>query len=64
MSKDHFPCNACGDVHHINDLDAKPPQLAGIKATSEMIAEAADTGADFTVLECAKCYRPAYTRLN
>lgn len=53
-------CSNCGKETDVAMLDGKPPSLAGKKATSEDLWEAADTGEDFTVLECKDCYGPAW----
>lgn len=52
-----LPCQCCGRSFPINKLDAKPPSLAGKKATNAMLAASTE---DFTVLECRDCYGPAY----
>lgn len=59
--KDMIRCHNCGKLTHIDNLDGKPPSLAGKRCTDADIAAAADSGAeDFTILECEACYGPAW----
>lgn len=57
---DTAKCACCGAVTPIDLLDGKPPSLAGKPATWDDINAAADRGENFTVLECKKCYGPAW----
>ncbi len=60
--KDHAPCHGCGTMTPINELDAKPKRLAGQPTTAAMVAEAAENGEEFDILECQKCYGPGWVK--
>lgn len=53
-------CEKCGAETPFHLLDAKPPSLADVQATWDDIHKALDAGEDFTVLQCRKCYGPAW----
>ena len=56
-NRDILPCGNCGCPTLVRKLDAKPGPGHW---TSEMLAEAADTGLEFSRLECGECYGLGY----
>ena len=67
--KDLERCDRCGAWHHINQLDSKPKSIAkyatltrkilwllGKRFSSRLYYHAGNTGEDFDVLECRRCY--------
>lgn len=60
MTTKLFACSNCGNLFPIKNLDVKPKSLAGKKTTFEQLIKAADSGEDFTILECETCYGPAW----
>lgn len=61
MSNKTMACDNCGKHFDPADLDGKPPQLAGVPTTNEMLSKY--EGEDFTVSECVSCYGPAWCAL-
>lgn len=55
-------CMKCGKELPEDLLDSKPKSLANTQATHFMLEKAADRGEDFTVVQCATCYGPAFTK--
>jgi hypothetical protein len=51
MTKNYFPCHACGRLTHIDDLDGKPEPHNQPDP---------DGRTDWTRLECGDCYGPGY----
>lgn len=66
--KDYFPCEQCGTLTHIDQLDAKPSNLRGPACRFFSwiqlwrLRREADRGADFDRLECVRCYGPSYCK--
>lgn len=54
-------CSHCGRETPFHLLDSKPPRFAGRPFTLRDYEVAADTGEQFTVLECEPCYGPAFS---
>ena len=67
------PCECCGKLTDMLDLDCKPRHLAGkphwlIRLMPwirlSQLRDAADRGFDFDVLECEGCYGPGYNKFQ
>lgn len=56
-----FACHHCGKMFPIDALDGKPERFAGPNQHQiRDLVIAADTGENFTRLECSTCYGPGY----
>lgn len=60
------PCDHCGQVFPIDELDSKPRINSKLRRIRQregqlmMLSRAADLGFDFDQLECRHCYGPGY----
>lgn len=69
----HFPCDACGALTHIDDLDSKPePRTGGmlfnlyrriwlrITGRPSYAFDDPEGSTDWVRMECSRCYGPGY----